>query len=144
MAGVYRGHGERSELQPAPLWNRLSPFAHDRPAQPVTVGPSGHRCETDPRARSVVDHSSDPHMLPMRRAPAVAKLEDDFVRKARDEEEHTTLRASFVGEPAGAKTTDALHLLRGVWRRPLQQRQELPELRRAGKTHLHPQPGAPR
>ena len=24
MAGVYRGHGERSELQPAPLWNRLA------------------------------------------------------------------------------------------------------------------------
>jgi trehalose/maltose hydrolase-like predicted phosphorylase len=25
MAGVYRGHGEHSELQPAPLWNRLAP-----------------------------------------------------------------------------------------------------------------------
>ncbi len=24
VAGVYRGHGEQSELQPAPLWNRLS------------------------------------------------------------------------------------------------------------------------
>jgi len=28
-AGVYRGHGERSELQPAPLWNHLSPYSHD-------------------------------------------------------------------------------------------------------------------
>ena len=26
MAGVYRGHGELSELQPAPLWNRLAPL----------------------------------------------------------------------------------------------------------------------
>ena len=30
MAGVYRGHGERSELQPAPLWNRLAPPDPDR------------------------------------------------------------------------------------------------------------------
>ncbi len=26
MAGVYSGHGELSELQPAPLWNRLAPL----------------------------------------------------------------------------------------------------------------------
>jgi trehalose/maltose hydrolase-like predicted phosphorylase len=32
MAGVYRGHGERSELQPAPLWNRLEPVAPGGPA----------------------------------------------------------------------------------------------------------------
>jgi len=35
MAGVYRGHGERSELQPAPLWNRLAPLAGDRPVSRV-------------------------------------------------------------------------------------------------------------
>jgi trehalose/maltose hydrolase-like predicted phosphorylase len=35
MAGVYRGHGERSELQPAPLWNRLSPLAGERPVRRV-------------------------------------------------------------------------------------------------------------
>lgn len=28
MAGVYRGHGERSELQPAPLWNQLARSGH--------------------------------------------------------------------------------------------------------------------
>jgi len=28
-AGVYRGHGQRSELQPAPLWNRLSVRSRD-------------------------------------------------------------------------------------------------------------------
>ncbi len=28
MAGVYRGHGELSELQPAPLWNRLAPLPY--------------------------------------------------------------------------------------------------------------------
>ena len=33
MAGVYRGHGERSELQPAPLWNRLARAR--RPTRPV-------------------------------------------------------------------------------------------------------------
>jgi trehalose/maltose hydrolase-like predicted phosphorylase len=35
MAGVYRGHGERSELQPAPLWNRLLPLPSDRPVRRV-------------------------------------------------------------------------------------------------------------
>ncbi len=30
MAGVYRGHGELSELQPAPLWNRLAPLSPER------------------------------------------------------------------------------------------------------------------
>lgn len=35
MAGVYRGHGERSELQPAPLWNRLSSLAGERPVRRV-------------------------------------------------------------------------------------------------------------
>jgi trehalose/maltose hydrolase-like predicted phosphorylase len=30
MAGVYRGRGDRSELQSAPLWNRLSPVTFDR------------------------------------------------------------------------------------------------------------------
>ena len=29
VAGVYRGHGEHSELQPAPLWNRLAPTRRD-------------------------------------------------------------------------------------------------------------------
>ena len=35
MAGVYRGHGERSELQPAPLWNRLSPLVPGNPVRRV-------------------------------------------------------------------------------------------------------------
>jgi trehalose/maltose hydrolase-like predicted phosphorylase len=35
MAGVYRGHGEHSDLQPAPLWNRLSPLVPDRPVRRV-------------------------------------------------------------------------------------------------------------
>ena len=35
MAGVYRGRGERSELQAAPLWNRLSPFTPVRPLRRV-------------------------------------------------------------------------------------------------------------
>jgi trehalose/maltose hydrolase-like predicted phosphorylase len=35
MEGVYRGDGERSELQPAPLWNRLSPLVPDRPVRRV-------------------------------------------------------------------------------------------------------------
>jgi trehalose/maltose hydrolase-like predicted phosphorylase len=35
MAGVYRGHGEHSELQPAPLWNRLSGLAPDGPVRRV-------------------------------------------------------------------------------------------------------------
>ncbi len=30
MAGVYRGHGELSELQPAPLWNRLAALPSGR------------------------------------------------------------------------------------------------------------------
>ncbi len=29
MAGIYRGHGEISELQPAPLWNRFAPLSPD-------------------------------------------------------------------------------------------------------------------
>ena len=37
MAGVYRGHGERSELQPAPLWNRL--VAALTATAPSTSGP---------------------------------------------------------------------------------------------------------
>ncbi len=36
MAGVYRGHGEHSELQPAPLWNRLAPLVGgERPVRRV-------------------------------------------------------------------------------------------------------------
>jgi trehalose/maltose hydrolase-like predicted phosphorylase len=35
MAGVYRGHGELSELQPAPLWNRLSPLVPNSPVRRV-------------------------------------------------------------------------------------------------------------
>jgi hypothetical protein len=35
MEGVYCGHLERSELQPAPLWNRLSPLAPERPVRRV-------------------------------------------------------------------------------------------------------------
>jgi len=34
-AGVYRGHGERSDLQPAPLWNRLSLRVRDGPVSRV-------------------------------------------------------------------------------------------------------------
>jgi trehalose/maltose hydrolase-like predicted phosphorylase len=35
VAGVYRGHGERSELQAAPLWNRLSSLVPDGPVRRV-------------------------------------------------------------------------------------------------------------
>jgi trehalose/maltose hydrolase-like predicted phosphorylase len=35
VAGVYRGDGELSELQPAPLWNRLAPLASERQVRRV-------------------------------------------------------------------------------------------------------------
>ena len=48
MAGVYRGHGELSELQPAPLWNHLAPLRSERPVRRVLDLHAGLLCQEMP------------------------------------------------------------------------------------------------
>jgi trehalose/maltose hydrolase-like predicted phosphorylase len=48
MAGVYRGHGELSELQPAPLWNRLAALAPGGRVRRVLDLHAGVLCQQKP------------------------------------------------------------------------------------------------
>ncbi|MGA2321110.1 MAG: glycosyl hydrolase family 65 protein [Solirubrobacteraceae bacterium] len=48
LAGVYRGDGEHSELQPAPLWNRLALPRSERPVRRVLDLHSGLLCQEIP------------------------------------------------------------------------------------------------
>ncbi len=48
MAGVYRGHGELSELQPAPLWNRLAARASGGRVRRVLDLHAGVLCQRMP------------------------------------------------------------------------------------------------
>ena len=48
MAGVYRGHGELSELQPAPLWNRLAARASGGRVRRVLDLHAGVLCQQMP------------------------------------------------------------------------------------------------
>ncbi len=58
MAGVYRGHGERSELQPAPLWNRLSGLPSDGPVRRVLDLHAGLLSQESPGGLSALQFCS--------------------------------------------------------------------------------------
>jgi len=59
MAGIYRGHGEHSELQPAPLWNRLAPLVGgERPVRRVLDLHAGLLSQESPGELSALQFSS--------------------------------------------------------------------------------------
>ena len=78
MAGVYRGHGELSELQPAPLWNRLAALPSDRPVRRVLDLHAGVLCQQLPGELQALQFSSlaEPGLAVLRALAPRATLQD--------------------------------------------------------------------
>ncbi|MGO9319520.1 MAG: glycosyl hydrolase family 65 protein [Solirubrobacteraceae bacterium] len=78
MAGVYRGHGELSELQPAPLWNRLAALPSDRPVRRVLDLHAGVLCQELPGELQALQFSSlaEPGLAILRALAPRATLQD--------------------------------------------------------------------
>ncbi|MGD0452250.1 MAG: glycosyl hydrolase family 65 protein [Solirubrobacteraceae bacterium] len=78
MAGVYRGHGELSELQPAPLWNRLAALPPDRPVRRVLDLHAGVLCQETPGELEALQFSSlaEPGLAVLRALAPRAMLQD--------------------------------------------------------------------
>ena len=78
MAGVYRGHGELSELQPAPLWNRLAALSPDRRVRRVLDLHAGVLFQEIPGELQALQFSSlaEPGLAVLRARAPRATLED--------------------------------------------------------------------
>jgi trehalose/maltose hydrolase-like predicted phosphorylase len=76
MAGVYRGHGEHSELQPAPLWNRLSALTPGRVRRVLDLH-AGVLCQQMPGELAALQFSSlaEPGLAVLRALAPRATLE---------------------------------------------------------------------
>lgn len=77
MAGVYSGHGELSELQPAPLWNRLAPLTPGGRVRRVLDLHAGVLCQELPGELQALQLSSlaEPGLAVLRALAPRAALE---------------------------------------------------------------------